>query len=826
MAEHLGALPAAPADPLGVYRTGDRGLPYPVRGTLAVFARPAAVSLAGMEGGLSEAEAQRRLAARDDGPAESGRSTASIVRANLVTPFNAILVALGVLTLSFADWRDALFLGIVVANSGIGIGQELRAKRKLERLAALVAPHAVVVRDGAEREVDVWEVVAGDLVRVAAGDQIVADGTLVATDELLLDESILTGESRPVARESGDEVRSGTFAIEGVGAFLVTAAGTDAYAERLAGTAREFRHPRSPLERQVNRLLYASAGAMLPLGAMLVVALERQEVGMRHAVETAVAGMVTLVPEGLVLLVSLTFAAAAVRLTRLGALVQQLNAIESLASVDTLCIDKTGTLTDATIRVVSVEPCAGVSRQDAESAFGRLAASLPSRNSTAEALAEAFGSDPEAALAAVPFSPRRRWSGVTLRDATFVLGAPELFDIGPLVETVRREQAAGRRVVAIGAAHGGFPNGPDLAPPPTTALGIAVLAESLRADAEDTIAFLAAEGVDVKVLSGDDPATVLSIARDVGIATDGALDGRTLPADDDELADLVRSAGVIGRIEPEGKRRVVEALTRKGRYVAMVGDGVNDVPALKAARLAIAQASGAQMARSVSDIVLVHGDFAAVPLMVAEGRRILRNIQRVAKLFVAKSVFAAFLILAIGLTPTEYPLLPRHLTVVAVLTVGTPAFFLALAPSEGPWRPERFLREVGRFSVPAGVAAGLGVIVAYLVTLNVFDLGLLQARTAATTTLIAVGLYLVLALEATGARRARWVGLLCATLFSVYILVLALPGLRAFFELGVPHLGTVVMAIVGSALAIGFLWLTDDRFVPLRSSATAPRTPR
>jgi len=251
----------------------------------------------------------------------------------------------------------------------------------------------------------------------------------------------------------------------------------------------------------------------------------------------------------------------------------------------------------------------------------------------------------------------------------------------------------------------------------------------------------------------------------------------------------------------------------------MVGDGVNDVPALKAARLSLAQASGAQMARSVADVVLVNGDFAAVPRMVAEGRRILRNIQRVAKLFVTKSVFAAFLILAIGLTPTEYPLLPRHLTVVAALTVGTPAFFLALAPSEGPWRPERFLREIGRFSVPAGVAAGMGVLVAYLVTLNVLDLGLLQARTAATSTLIVVGLYLVLALEATGPKRARWVGLLCGALLVAYLAILAVPPVRRFFELAVPHLGAVLMVAVGSALAIGFLWLTDDRFVPLRRPA-------
>jgi P-type E1-E2 ATPase len=775
--------------------------------------------------GLSEAEAVRRLAARgDDGREVHVRSTASIVRANVVTPFNAILLVLGGLTLAFADWRDALFLGIVVTNSAIGIWQEVRAKRKLERLAALVAPHAVVLRDGEEREIGVHDVVQGDLVLVGAGDQVVADGDVVASAGLLLDESVLTGESRAVPRGRGDELLSGTFVLEGSGRYLVTAAGPDAYAERLAGTAREFRHPRSPLERQIDRLLYVLVGAMVPLGAMLVVALDRQDVGTRHAVETAVAGMVTLVPEGLVLLVSLTFAAAAVRLTRLGALVQQLNAIESIASVDTLCIDKTGTLTDAQIRVVAVEPARGFEHADVERALGRYAASTPAANATAEALADAFPAGEETPVEVAPFSSRRRWSGLRLHDTTLVLGAPDLFALDGLAERVRSEQHAGRRVVAIGAAAGGFPADLDQGPPPTRPIGIAVLAEALRADAPETIAYLAAEGVDVKVLSGDDPATVLSIARDVGVPASGtAVDGRDLPDDDEELAELVWHASVVGRVEPDGKRRIVDALTRDGRYVAMVGDGVNDVPALKAARLSLAQASGAQMARSVADIVLVSGDFGSVPRMVAEGRRILRNIQRVTKLFVTKSVFAAFLILAIGLTPTEYPLLPRHLTVVAALTVGTPAFFLALAPSDGPWRPERFLREVGRFSVPAGVAAGLGVIVAYLVTLNVFDLGLLQARTAATTTLIVIGLYLILALEATGARRARWVGALCLSLFAAYLAVLVLSPLRRFFELGVPHVGTVVMVVVGSGLAIGFLWLTDDRFVPLRRPAGKER---
>ena len=723
------------------------------------------------------------------------------------------------MTLIFGDARDALFVGIVVANAAVGIGQELRAKSKLDALAALVAPFAVVVRDGVELRLHVNEVVEGDLVRLTAGDQVVADGVIVETAGLELDEAILSGESRPVARAVGDEVRSGSFAVEGTGSYVVRAVGSASYAEKLVGEAREFRHPRSPLERAINRLLYILVGAMVPLGILLVTVLWKQHVGVHHAVNTAVAGMVTLVPEGLVLLVSITYAAAALGLARRGALLQQLNAVESLAAVDTLCIDKTGTLTAPGLRVVDVVPAAGVELEETQDAFARFAASMPGRNGTLDAIAAASPVPHEEAEEIVAFSSRRRWSGLRLGSTRYVLGAPELLALGDLAEQAAELQSAGRRVVALGTTTARFPAGPDDGPPPTVLLGLAVLAEDLRKDTRETIAFLLAEGVDVKVLSGDATETVASIARDAGIAVATVHDGRELPTGRAELAAFAREASVIGRIAPEGKRAVIEALQQDGRYVAMVGDGVNDAPALKAAQLAIAQGSGAQLTKAIADVILVSGDFSAVPRMISSGRQILRNIRRVTTLFVAKSVFAAFLILSIGLTPTEYPLLPRHLTIAATLTVGLPSFFIALAPSEGPWTTKGFLREVGRFAVPAGVAAGLGVLASYLVTLNVLDVGLREARTAALTTLIIVGLYLVLALEATEWHRAFWLGALCVCLGAVYVAILAAPALRSFFDLVVPGPASILAALVGAGLSIGFLWLTDDRFVPLRKSS-------
>jgi cation-transporting P-type ATPase E len=389
--------------------------------------------------GLSEREAEERLAQRGPLPrVQTSRSYASIVRANVFTIFNLILVVFGALTLLFGDWRDALFLGVLVSNSAIGITQEVRAKRTLDRLAALIQPTGSVVRDGRVRKVHVEELVTGDLVRLAPGDQVVADGTLESAEALSVDESILTGESRPVARSAGEEVRSGSFAVDGTGSYSVTAVGPESYAERIAGQARTFRHPRSPLERALNRLLLTLVAVMVPLGLLLGAALWERRTPFDEAVPTSVAAVVSLVPEGLILLASLTYAVAALRMARRGALVQQLNAVESLASVDVVCLDKTGTLTDSTLRVVDVIPAPGARP---EGALARFAASATARNDTLQAIADAQSAAPEEAEAVVPFSSRRRWSGLRLGGIDFVLGAPELFELG---ERARRGRSARR----------------------------------------------------------------------------------------------------------------------------------------------------------------------------------------------------------------------------------------------------------------------------------------------------------------------------------------------------------------------------------------------
>jgi P-type E1-E2 ATPase len=766
--------------------------------------------------GLSERDAAERLARRGPlPPVQTSRSYGSIVRANVLTVFNLILAVFGALTLVFGDWRDALFLGVLVSNSAIGITQEVRAKRTLDRLAALVQPTASVVRDGCVRKADVDELVDGDLVQLEPGYEVVADGRLVAADALSLDESILTGESESVARLSGEEIRSGSFAVEGTGSYLVTAVGPDSYAERIAGQARAFRHPRSPLEVALNRLLLILVAVMVPLGVLLGVALWERRTPFDEAVPTSVAAVVSLVPEGLILLASLTYAFAALRLARRGALAQQLNAVESLASVDVVCLDKTGTLTENELRVVKVVPVAGL-RPDAD--LARFAASATARNDTLQAIANAYAGELEQPQALVPFSSERRWSGLRLRGVDFVLGAPELFQLGELSGRADAELREGRRVLGFGTSPVALEHIALDEPAPTfSPLALVVIAEGLRPEARATVEFFRREGVALKVISGDRPETVAAIARDAGIPTVEALDGRKLPDDPDELAATVSSTTVIGRISPDDKRRVVEALTRAGHYVAMVGDGVNDVPALKASRLAIAQGAGTQMAKSVADLVLVNGDFAAVPAMVREGRQILRNLQRVARLFVTKSAFAAFLILSIGLTPTAYPLLPRHLTLAAGVTIGVPAFLLALAPSRGHFRAPTFLRDVSSFALPAGVTAGLGVVTSYSFGLHVLDLPLVEARTVATTALIAIGLYFVLVLEASGHRRAPAVSALVLALATAYALILVWPWSREFFALATPTPSILATALVASAFVLTALWFADPRFAPGRA---------
>ena len=770
--------------------------------------------------GLSSKEAVKRL--RKLGPMQpkTSRSTASIVIGNVFTLFNAIILGFFVLVVSLGLFADAVFGAVAVLNTMIGIRQELRAKRVLDRLALVVAPRARVVRDGELVERRAELVVPGDLVRVEPGDQLVADGELVDERGLTVDESLLTGESEGVRKQQGDRMLSGSFALSGSGHYEVDAVREQSYAEKIAGEAREFRHPPSPLQLEVNRVLLATLLVMLPLGAALLATFRLRETELVEAAQTATAGLITLVPEGLVLLMSVTFAVAAVRLARQQTLVQQISATEALAAVDTICIDKTGTLTDGTLELLGIEPTDPAEGAAAEAALAAFAASAGERNRTLQAIADSYPAEPQPVASEVPFSSRWKWSALVLKAGDgegrrgLVLGAPDVLagegalELGaPLRATLDEHAAAGRRVLAFGEAIGALPSDPEQGPPRIRPLALVVLEENLRPDARETIAFIHEQQLDLKLISGDGRATVTAVARAIGVPAEaGVVEGRELPEDRAALAEVALRNTIFCRISPEQKKALVGALAEAGRFTAMIGDGVNDVPALKRARLAVAMGSGSQITKGVADIVLLDDQFAMLPRAIAEGRRIARNLHRLARLYTTKTVYAGTLIATVGLAGGSFPFLPRHLTVAAFITIGIPSFVLALAPSDGPLYRGRLLRSLAAFSIPAGIAIAAGSLLAFSLVDSVFGGSLQEGRTAATTALIVLGLAFILLLERGPGREhiaiQSYMLALVAGLGAVFALILAAEPVREFFDLALLSSGQWFLVLASAAAGL------------------------
>jgi magnesium-transporting ATPase (P-type) len=777
---------------------------------------------AAIERGLSSATAAKRLRELGPPPENSSRSTSSIVAGNVFTLFNAIIGAFFVLDLGLGLYADSIFGLIAVINSYIGIRQELKAKRTLDELAVLVAPHAKVTRDGAVTSLLAEEIVPGDVVEVAPGDQLVADGEVLSTRGMTLDESMLTGEADGVRKEAGDRALSGSFCISGSGQYKADAVREDSYAGKLAGEARAFRHPPSPLQGEVNRVIVACVYAMVPLAVLLILTLKLRNTGLEEAAQTATAGLVTLIPEGLVLLMSVTFAVAAVRLAKKGTLVQQMSATESLAAVDTICVDKTGTLTDGELRLLGAEVAEGIDAKAAHAALGRFAASAGDRNRTLEAIGERFPGEPGRVSEEVPFSSEWKWSGLRIDSTSYVLGAPDVLGeagvltLPPdLARVLDRETAAGRRVVAFSETSEPLPANPgEQSPPRLAAVALVVLEETLRPDAAETVAMMREEDVDLKLISGDARATVTAVANAVGVPQDaGVIEGHELPEDPEELAAVAQRNTVFCRIKPEQKRDLVAALAASGRYAAMIGDGVNDVPALKRARMAVAMGSGAQVTKGVADVVLLKDEFARLPQAVGEGRRIARNIHRLGRLYLTKTVYAAALILLVAIPGFAFPFLPRHLTLAAFLTIGVPSFVLALLPSDGPLYRGRLLRALAAFAVPAGLATALGSILSFFLVDTVFGGSLEAGRTAATTTLIVLGLSFVLLLERGPGREHIAIQsnmlMLVIGLGGLFAGILAIPPLRDFFEMELLSSAQWFLALLSAAAGLAIaslLW--------------------
>jgi len=770
---------------------------------------------AAIERGLSNATAAKRLRELGSPPENSSRSVSSIVAGNVFTLFNAIIGAFFVLDLGLGLYADSFFGLVAVINSYIGIRQELKAKRTLDELAVLVAPHAKVVRDGAVVNLLAEEIVPGDVIAVEPGDQLVADGEVIRTRGMTIDESLLTGESDGVRKGLGERALSGSFCVSGSGYYLVDAVREESYAGRLAGEARAFRHPPSPLQGEVNQVIVACLYVMAPLAVLLILTLKLRSTGIEEAAQTATAGLVTLVPEGLVLLMSVTFAVAAVRLANRKTLVQQMSATESLAAVDTICVDKTGTLTDGELRLVGVEVAEGLTPAAAHAALARFAASAGDRNRTLETIAEHYPGEAARVSSEVPFSSEWKWSGLRIDSTSYVLGAPDVLSTAgaltlppELARRLGQETAAGRRVVAFGESSEPLPAEPSgQAAPRLAPVALVVLEETLRPDAAATVATMRKEDVDLKLISGDAKATVTAVAQAVGVPAEaGVIEGTELPEEREALAEAALRNTVFCRIKPEQKRDLVAALADSGRYAAMIGDGVNDVPALKRARLAVAMGSGAQVTKGVADVVLLDDEFARLPEAVGEGRRIARNIHRLGRLYLTKTVYAAALILLVAIPGFAFPFLPRHLTLAAFLTIGIPSFVLALAPSDGPLYRGRLLRALAAFAVPAGIATALGSILSFFLVDTVFGGSLEAGRTAATTTLIVLGLSFVLLLERGPGRehiaiQSNMLGMVLA-LGGLFAGILAIGPLREFFDMVLLDSAQWFLALLSAAAGL------------------------
>ena len=747
--------------------------------------------------GLNTAEVAERITQGKTNVSgeRTSRTVGEILRANIVTRFNVLLGTLLAAILVFGQLQDALFGIVLVANALIGVVQELRAKRTLDRLAVLNAPRARVVRDGVERDIPVEAIVLDDLVSLRTGDQIVADGIVQATAGLQVDESLLTGEAEPVDKSAGEQVLSGSFVVAGAGRYQATAVGADAYARKLAVEARRFTLARSELMDGINRILRYVTWAIFPVGALLLYSQLHANGSVSDAVSGTVAGLVGMVPQGLVLLTSVAFGVAAVTLARRKVLVQELPAIEGLARVDVVCFDKTGTLTDGSIafdRIESVDDTAPV-----EAALGALADD-ENANATLSAVSQAFPStDGWVRTGTVPFSSTRKWSAASFADhGTWVLGAPEMVldvDAGATLQRAGELAATGQRILVL--AHSDAPLDGEALPANVEAAALVAFAEQVRADAAEALAYFAEQGVTTKVISGDNPRTVGAVAMRVGMTDSAeAVDARELPEDPDALGRVLEAHSVYGRVTPRQKQAMVTALQARGHTVAMTGDGVNDALALKLADIGVAMGSGAPATRAVAQLVLLDGRFGTMPGVVAEGRRVTANIERVANIFITKTVWATMLAIVVSAFLWPYPFLPRHLTIIDTLTIGIPTFFLALAPNLRRYVPG-FVDRVLRFAIPAGLIVAASVFAAFWLARS-NGLPLVQQRTSATLVAMMLSLcVLVLVALPLTWRRVLLVG----SVVVGFVLLFPIAWIRDFYALELPTKGLAATLLIGFA---------------------------
>ncbi|GIF30332.1 cation transporter E1-E2 family ATPase [Actinoplanes utahensis] len=686
-------------------------------------------------GGLTTAEAEARRRRGESNTAVQGgtRGYAEILRTNVFSFYNLILFVIGGALLALGRYSDALIsVGLGLINAVINASQEIRAKHKLDRLQLLDRTGVLAIRDGREIEIAPDRVVRGDVLRIRPGDQIVVDGPLLDGGRLEADESLLTGESDPVVKHPGDDLRSGSLCVAGDGHQEARDVGAGSYAGRLTAEARRSTTDKTPLQRRIElivRLVMALTALMS--GCILAqAALEGFSV-LRVVQITAV--LSGLVPYGLFFLIALAYTAGAVRIARHGALVQQVNAVESVSNVDVVCTDKTGTLTTGQLGLEEIVPLGEHEYSEAAEALGGVAHNCASPNLTAMAILGALSGPVWEVRDEVPFSSSLRWSGVVTTDGTWVLGAPDALAARlrqPLPAGEVAERAGrGLRVLLLARADEGLRDAagrPDL--PMLEPVALAVLADELRPEVVETVARLHADGVQIKVLSGDDPRTVAAIAARAGIAAAEPVPGAALDGlDDPALDEIVARTSVFGRVAPEHKERIVRSLRRRGRYVAMIGDGVNDARALKQAHVGVAMRSGSAVTRDVADIVLVDDSFAALPPAQHEGRKIINGIGVSLYVFLARVASQGLVILAVTMLGLSFPYSPTQVGL-TMFTVGIPTVFLTMWAKPTPPDPH-MLRNLVRFVTPAAVVTATFGTAIYTILYSMIKHGFSSGRT-------------------------------------------------------------------------------------------------
>ena len=750
---------------------------------------------------------------------ESSRSTWSIIRANTLTLFNGIIAAAFIILLVIGRWQDALFGFSALANAIIGSLQEFRAKRALDKLALLNAPYARVKRNGIEKEMTLAEIVLNDLVILRAGDQVPADATVLVTAGLQLDESMLTGESDPIDKNIGDEVLSGSVVLAGSGSVTVDKVGADAFANRFVSEARRFSLMASELHGAINTVL---RWVTWIIGPIIILVFNSQIVALggwsqasaiwQDAAVSTIASVVAMIPLGLVLMTSISFVVGAVRLARQNVLVQELPAIEGLARIDIVCLDKTGTLTEGTIAFDKTHIIDKAIEGEWRQALAWYSVQ-PDANATALCLATDFQDVPDQMpIAQVAFSSVHKWSAVSFADqpvaGSWVLGGPEIVfastkhglaldQYETLMRKVDQLTHQGLRTLVLAHSPHMLDAHVKTLPRDLTPVTILTFKEQVREDAKETLGYFASQGVGVRIISGDNPDTVAAIARQVGLDVPHGFDARQLPDNDEALAQLLEKTIVFGRVTPEQKRRMIAILQQNGHVVAMIGDGINDTLAMKSADIGIAMNTASAATKAVARIVLLDGKFSHLPHVVGEGRRVIANIERVSMLFLSKTAYAVGLAVMFGAMMSPFPFLPRQLSIIDGLTIGIPAFLLALLPNAQRYQPG-FLQRSLSFALPVGFVVTMAL-TAYSGLATNLGIDVVELRSGSMLLLTIIGLWILIVLSRpVMLLKTSFIGAMMIGLILLY----ASPIARDFLELTDIQLRTTLLIIVISFIAI------------------------